>query len=346
MSGGLMTCEWGLRAIGSTFSTGAHETGVGREDRGEPLGMEIDRFPTKPFTMAAAKACGISPSRVRRAVRQRLVVMVLRGVYLRSDVELTTEVKLAAAALVISRHAVACDRTAAWVWGVSVFEYAELDTAPPLETYVLRGHNATDRPEVRGGVRDLMPGDWVEISGVKVTTPLRTALDLGCKLNRRPALAAMDALMRAHGFTHEEMRRLAVRFFRRRGVVQLRELIPLVDPRAESQPESWTRLELIDHDLPTPEPQYWIVIGGVPTYRLDLAYPHARVAIEYNGEEFHSSVEDQQADERRREWLETHGWTVIVVTKASFSDAALARWIGEVRAALVEARRPRRRIYS
>ncbi len=191
-----------------------------------------------------------------------------------------------------------------------------------------------------------MPEDWVEIAGVKVTTPLRTALDLGCKLNRRSALAAMDALMRGHGFTHEAMHRLAVRFFRRRGVVQLRELIPLVDPRAESQPESWTRLELIDHGLPTPEPQYWIVIGGVPTYRLDLAYPHARVVIEYNGEEFHTSDEDCEADEKRREWLETHGWTVIVVTKESFSDAALAKWIGEVRVALAEAQRPRPRIYS
>jgi hypothetical protein len=308
--------------------------------------MEIDRFPIEPFTMSMAKTHGVTPPRVRRAVRRRLLVRVLRGVYLRSDVELTTQVKLAAAALVISPHAVACDRTAAWLWGVGVFEYGELDTTPPLETYVLRGRNATERAEVRGGVRDLMPKDWVEINGVKVTTPLRTALDLGCKLNRRPALAAMDALMRGHGFTHEAMHRLAIRFFRRRGVVQLRQLIPLVDPRAESPPESWTRLELIDHGLPPPEPQYWIVIGGIPTYRLDLAYPHARVVVEYNGEEFHTSREDREADERRREWLERHGWTVIVVTKESFSDAALAQWIGKVRRALAEAQRSRRRIYS
>jgi hypothetical protein len=308
--------------------------------------MDLDRFPTEPFTMVMAKDRGISPAKVRRAQRQRMLVQPLRGVYLRSDVELTTGVKLSAAALVISPHSVACDRTAAWIWGVSVFEYGELDTTPPLETYVLRGHSPTDRPEVRGGTRDLLPADWVEIGGVKVTTPLRTALDLGCKLNRRPALAAMDALMRAHCFNHAEMHRLAARFFRRRGVVQLRELIPLVDPRAESQPESWTRLELIDHGLPAPEPQYWIVIGGAPTFRLDLAYPHARVAIEYNGEEFHTSAEDREADEKRRDWLERHGWTVIVVTKESFSGPALVEWIGRVRAALAKAQRPRRRIYT
>lgn len=296
--------------------------------------------------MSAARDRGISSTKVRRAVRQRLLVQVLRGVYLRSDVELTTEVKLTAAARVISAHSVACDRTAAWIWGVGVFEYGELDATPPLETYVLRGHTPIERPEVRGGTRDLMPEDWVEIGGVKVTTPLRTALDLGCKLNRRPALAAMDALMRAHGVTHAEMRRLAVRFFRRRGVVQLRELIPLADPRAESQAESWTRLALIDHGLPAPEAQYWIEIGGVPTFRLDLAYPHARVAVEYDGEEFHTSETDRQADLRRREWLERHGWTVIVVTKESFSGDALIAWISRVREALAEAQRPRRRIYG
>ena len=98
--------------------------------------------------------------------------------------------------------------------------------------------------------------------------------------------------------------------------------------------------------MPAPEPQYWIVIGGVPTYRLDLAYPRARVVIEYYGEEFHTSDEDKEADEKRREWLEAHGWTVIVVTKESFTDAALAQWIGEVRLALAEAQRPRPRIYS
>lgn len=308
--------------------------------------MQIDRFPTEPFTMSAARSRGISPAKVRRGVRDRLLVMVLRGVYLRTDVELTTPVKLAAAALVISPYAVACDRTAAWLWGVGVFEYGELDTVPPLETYVLRGSNRTTRPEVRGGVRDLMPQDWVEIGGVKVTTPLRTALDLGCKLNRRPALAAMDALMRGHGFTHAEMRQLAVRFFRRRGVIQLRELIPLVDPRAESQPESWTRLALVDHGLPTPEAQHWILVAGVPTYRLDLAYPHAKVAIEYDGEEFHTSEEDREADEKRRTWLENHGWIVIVVTKESFTDDALAAWIGRVREALARAQRPRRRVYG
>ena len=77
-----------------------------------------------------------------------------------------------------------------------------------------------------------------------------------------------------------------------------------------------------------------------------MAYPHAKVAIEYNGEEFHSSEEDREADSERRAWLERHGWTVIVIDKDSFTDEAIAMWIEEIRTALGDAQRPPRRWYA
>jgi very-short-patch-repair endonuclease len=75
-------------------------------------------------------------------------------------------------------------------------------------------------------------------------------------------------------------------------------------------------------------------VDGVPTYRLDLAYPHARVAVEYDGEAFHTSDEDRAADRKRRTWLRDHGWTVIVVDKNSFTEEAVNAWVAELRAAL------------
>jgi len=291
-------------------------------------------FPDEPFTTQQALALGFSRHRLRAAVDNHEVRRLLTGVYVRSDVEVTIEVRARAAALVISQHSVLCDRTAAWVHGVDAYRYAELDTAPPLETYVLRGHRATNREECCGGSRDLRPSDWMLIGGVRVTTPLRTALDLGCKLWRPQALAAMDALQRIFGFTAAQMRRLLQRYYRRRGVIQLRQLVPLVDGRAESGGESWTRLELRDRGLPPPELQHWVCVEGVPTYRLDLAYPRARVAIEYDGEEFHSSPEARERDRVRRAWLRDHGWTVIVVTKSDFTGEASDRWIRDVRRAL------------
>jgi hypothetical protein len=297
--------------------------------------MDIEDFPVEPFTTAAARGLGIGRKRLDAALRDGLIRRVLHGVYLRSDQPDTVETRVACAALVIAPGSVLRDRTAAWVHGIDVLTYAEHDLLPPIEACVPRFHAPSDRCGVDGGTRDLSTGDVMTIRGVRVTTPLRTALDLGCHLRRRDALAALDQLMRCHDLSREQLRREAVRFFRRRGVVQLRRLIPLADPRAESPRESWTRLEIIDAGLPCPQPQYWIEVDGVPTYRLDLAYPRLRVAVEYDGDEFHQRTEEQKRhDAERRAWLEQRGWTVIVVRNGDFTGAGLERWLSELRAAL------------
>lgn len=296
--------------------------------------MTIPPFPHQPFTPGGAAALGITRRRLRMAVDQGLVRRVFTGVYVDAEQPDSTQLRARAAALVMSEHSVLCDRTAAWIHGIGVLRYAELDVIPPLETYVLRGHNPTDRHNCHGGTRDLLPEDWQTIGGVRVTTPLRTALDLACKLPRRQAMAALDAFAREHGVGVDQLRRLLARYFRRRGVVQARELVQLTDGRIESARESWVNLEIHDHGLPKPEPQYWVMVDGVPTYRVDFAYPHARVIVEYDGEEFHSTPEQTAADEKRRAWLRRNGWRVIVVTKENFGGETTPCWILELRACL------------
>lgn len=290
-------------------------------------------FPETPFTLADAKTLGISRKSLDAAVRDGEVIRLLRNVYVRRDIELSVLVRAGAAALVVSPYSVVCDRTAAWLLGVDVRRYRELDVPPPLETCVLRGHDPTDRPEILGMTRDLLPHDITTIGGLRVTTPVRTALDLGAKLPRREALAVMDALMREHKFTVADLRRELPRYFRRRGVIQLRQLVGLVDGRAESRRESWVRLDILDHNLPKPELQWWVYENGVPIYRLDLAYPHARVAVEYDGEDFHSDPDARRRDLERRAWLKSRGWTVIVVTKEDYY-APVPLWIRRLREAL------------
>jgi hypothetical protein len=298
------------------------------------MSHSIDDLPDTPFNRQDALGWGIRPRELRTARERGLVVALFRGAYVRSDIELTPMVRARAVALVVGKGSVIRDRTAAWVWGVDVFEYAEHDGLPHVEVCELRGANAARRLGVAGATRDLVPADWVEIGGVRVTTPRRTALDLGCFLRRRSALAAMDALAKAGNFTAADLQRELHRYFRRRGVVQLRELVPLVDPRAESMAESWVRLVILDAGLPTPVANFWVVVDGVQLFRLDLAYPRARVCVEYDGEEFHSSDEQKADDEERRAWLRAHGWIVIVLTKESFTDEAIWQWIAELRAAL------------
>jgi hypothetical protein len=296
--------------------------------------MGIEDFPREPFTTAGARAAGISRKRLHSALRNGLIRRVLHGVYLRADQPDTVETRAACAAHVVAPGSVLRDRTAAWVHGVDMLTHAEHDLLPRLETCVARFRAPTDRSGVDGGTRDLSEDDVMTVHGLLVTTPLRTALDLGCNLRRRDALAALDQFMRLHGITQEQLHRGAIRFFRRRGVVQLRQLIPLADCRAESPRESWTRLAIVDAGLPCPEPQLWIEVDGVPTYRLDLAYPRCRVAVEYDGEEFHRTSEQKEHDAARREWLKKDGWKVVVVRNGDFTGPGLDRWLTELRAAL------------
>ncbi len=294
-------------------------------------------LPSHPFTTADARGLGLSGDELTSAVATGDLQRPFRGVYAPGSLELGTERRAQAAALVLGPSSVLCDRSAAWLHGVDVMRYAELDLVPPLETCVLRGKRATERPECAGRERDLWPEDITEVHGVPTTTPLRTALDLACRLRRREALAALDAFMRHQGVTQWEMRRLLRRYRRRRGVVQARQLVPLADPRAESPGESWTRLVIHDHGFPRPVPQHWVHVDGVPTYRLDLAYPRARVAVEYDGSEFHSSPADRAADRRRRDRLRRRGWRIIVLTRDSFSREAVATWTAELAGYLAEA---------
>jgi hypothetical protein len=295
----------------------------------------LQTWPDHPFTLADLRALGIPEGPLRRALRAGEVRPLVRGAFVIASTPDSIELFAQAVSRVVQPHHVVTDRTAAWLHGVDVFAWAELDLVPVVETCALRGHEPTELSGVDGRTRDLLPTDITTVHGVTVTTPLRTALDLGCNLRRREAYAAMNALASAHGLTREDCLLALPRYRRRRGVRQLRPLVQVLEPRVESQRESWVLLEIHDATLPCPEPQYWIDIDGVPTFRLDFAYPHLRVCVEYDGEEWHlKTPEQREDDEERRAWLRDHGWTVIVVRRGDFKGPARDRWISELRRAL------------
>jgi hypothetical protein len=293
-----------------------------------------DLLPPAPFTALQARDLGISRSRLRAMVEARAVRRVLTGVYAGADEPDTIELRCRAARLVTAPHVVLCDRTAAWIWGIDTFDYRELEMLPPLETWALRGRGRVTRRGCSGGARDLSPDDIVEVEGLQVTTPVRTSLDLACRLSPRAGLATVDAFMRTHDLTHDELQRGLLKFRGRRGVVQARALVSVADGRSESHGESWVRLAIIEAGLPVPELQWWVDVDGVPAYRLDLAYPKHKIAIEYDGVAFHTTSEQRAADKERRKWLEDHGWTVIVVKRWMLTNAAITEWTDRIAAAL------------
>lgn len=297
--------------------------------------MELNDFPTQPFLIREAAALGLTEREIRAATKEGLLIRVARGVYRRADIVDDVVARARVVACAVAAHHVAVDRTAAWLHGVEMLTLDEQVLLPPIESCALRGNDPSRRPELAGRTRDLAPGDIMVVGGIRTTTPLRTALDLGCHLRQREAFAAMCLLARRHAFTARDLVRELPRFRGRRGVVQLRALAPLVDPRVESHREAWTLLEIVGARLPTPEPQWWIEVDGVPTYRLDFAYPLARVCVEYDGFDHHLRTPEQQdRDRTRRRWLRENGWTVIVIRRGDFADGASARWTRELRDAL------------
>lgn len=291
-------------------------------------------LPDRPFTFRQAEELGISRHQLRTLVDSGRLRRVFTNVYQRHDLPDTVENRAAAATLILPPFGVVADRSAAWIHGVDAFDYRELEILPPLEVRVLRHHPARNRKSMAGGTRDLDPIDVMTVGGVRVTTPLRTAMDLGCHLSGSSALAALDQFMRIHGITYGDLDAELPRFRRRRGVVQLRKLIVWASPLAESPGESWTRYYMERAGLPTPTLQFSIVVNGRELYRLDHAYPHHLVCVEFDGRLFHDSDEARAADEARRTWLREHGWTVIVVTKDDLGPEARGRWLAEVNQAL------------
>jgi hypothetical protein len=275
-----------------------------------------DRFPVpvcRPFTTNLATRTGVTPRTLARLVSHGLLRRVLKGVYVGAQVEDSMFVRTEALILVVPRSCVVTDRTAGWLHGGEVLAPNDHLRVPPLQIFRTAGNTRLRNALCASGQRTFLPEDLMEINGLIVTTPLRTAWDLGRLLRRDQAIGALDSMLRLGKFSKEEMLGGIERFRRQRGVVQLSDLAPLADARSESPGESTLRLRWLDaSDLPRPEPQVPILSdAGREIYFLDLGVE------EYDGELWHSRDEDRENDERRRGWIrDERDWVIRVFTKA------------------------------
>lgn len=269
----------------------------------------------QPFTRGMAQERGVSVAILRRLLDAGLIRRMFHGAYVATQTTDSIQLRAAALKLVVPPYAVVTDRAAGWLHGMPVLRRGAHLSPPDIEVCQM-----IDSRMVRRGVdghrRGLLPDDIEMVHGVRVTTPLRTALDLGRMLWRYDALAALDAVLRI-GVDHEKLLDEIARFRGYRGVIQLRTLAPLADPRAESPGESALRLHWYDAGLPRPDLQLWVDDdAGVPIYRLDVPCAEVRFATEYDGEEFHSTAADLEHDEVRREWLRVQRrWTIVPTGK-------------------------------
>jgi hypothetical protein len=187
----------------------------------------------------------------------------------------------------------------------------------PLSVFRPSGHGRLRNELADSGERNLRPDDVVEIEGLRVTTPLRTAWDLGRVRWTDQAISGLDAMFRLGSFTREEFLDGIERFKRMRWVRTLRAIGPLADGRSESPGESVLRLRCIECHLPTMVPQQKVWRDGRFVARLDLGNERLRFGAEYDGTEWHTSPEQRDHDRERRAEVGDAGWLVKPFTSAN-----------------------------
>jgi hypothetical protein len=200
-----------------------------------------------------------------------------------------------------------------------------LDASPvPLQGLVPASNRT---PKWRGTAifeAPLAAHDVVEVGGVLVTTPERTAMDCARYLSAPMALAVLDRMAR-RGLVDPEVLLVRIEEFKGdRGVGQARYLIEHVEAGAESYGESWFRLRLLDAGFPRPDVQIWVPEERAGAMRLDLGWEGLRKAGEHDGEEFHSTQEQREADDARRDRLgREFGWRVLAARKGAVLGRSL-----------------------
>jgi hypothetical protein len=230
-------------------------------------------------------------------------------VYVHGDVKLDHRVWCDAVALTLPNGYALGGLTAAYLWGVNL-----LPRDAPVGVVVPRTKRLRPDPRVAVHYTVLGKGDLTRFGGLPVTTPERTAFDLGRRGPRASALVAVDALLHRRVVKLDRLQALAAERRAWPGALLLNEVLLLAEPLAESPMETYLRLLLHDAGLPAAVAQYEIRdSAGRFLGRVDLAWPELRLAIEYEGDH-HRERGQFQRDIARLNALRAAGWTVLRFT--------------------------------
>jgi very-short-patch-repair endonuclease len=185
--------------------------------------------------------------------------------------------------------------TAAWLHGIDVTPCDPIDATVPKNAGVSsRAGMALHRSPLPGG-------DVVQMRGVSATSMARTIGDLCGRLILTEAVVIADAAMHSHRISLAEINSWAQSNPRRHGIQNLRRLLSLAEPAAESPMETRLRMLLVLAGLPRPKAQVSIHDrSGRFAGRPDLYYERHRLGIEYDGGVHRDSL---AADNRRQNRL-------------------------------------------
>ena len=251
---------------------------------------------------------GMSRNQIEWMIKTQRLVRVARSVYRFAGVPTTPDQQLAMLAMTTvgaASHRSAANLLAIIGWCPRQPEV----TVHPTANY--RGPGRVHRHA------DLVPRDLTVVRNIPCTNAVRTVIDIGAV---RPDLVeeVFHSALRLQLCTYDEIVSRFIQIARRGrdGVGRLRPILEAHDP---AMPPVESKLELVllrsirEVGLKEPVRQHEVAIRG-RRYRIDLAYPEEKVAIEGDGFGVHSERQTFESDRLRQNDLQLDGWLVLRFT--------------------------------
>lgn len=250
---------------------------------------------------ATVLSAGASDSFIQHRLATGRWQQLQDGVYLVGAAPPTWLQSIRAACLAGGPRAVASYRGAALVWELDGLGGWIVEVTVPYQT----------RSVIQGAVvhrsRHLEPGTTTVHRGVPVTSVERTLVDLGRYVPPAVVELALESAVRKRLTTATRVREHLGRpgGRRRHGAARLRELLEVraPGPATGSAAEAALVRCLRQHGLPDPVRQHPIRLRDGTVAVVDLAWPEARLAVEWDGFEVHSGRRAFAADVERQNAL-------------------------------------------
>jgi hypothetical protein len=239
---------------------------------------------------------------------------IFRGVYVRSDVRLTPEVRARAGLALHPPTAFASHQTAASLRDVPVPD------CDRVHITVLKQEQRVQRPGMACHIA-CCESKPETVRGIRVSSPLDLFVELAGVLPLVELVVAGDAMARLRMFTAEELRRFCTGTCRwhsrraRRGAAYVRDGV-------DSPMETRLRMLLVLAGLPEPVVNYKVRDAtGQVLRRFDLSYPAVKLIVEYNGRQHEDDFTQWSSDLDRREEFDEQEWRlIVVVSKGIFKE--------------------------
>jgi hypothetical protein len=264
---------------------------------------------------------------------RRLYVAAYPGVHIPRGAELSAVQRGKAAWLWSRRRGVLAGLSAAAMLGAKWIE-------PDLPAELIHT-NRRQPPMMIVHTDGLATGESQRVDDICVTSPARTAFDIGRRAELVAGVQRVDALMNATDVKVCDIEVVAELHPRVRGLQQLRRTLTLVDGGAESPYESLTRLLFVREGFPRPETQVPVFDEyGVLVAVIDMGWRDYLVGVDFDGAHHWTDPRQRRWDVERYARLPELGWQDFRVT-SSMLHRAPRTILNRVGAALIARGCPR-----